>query len=430
MVRIGVPYGKGSMEVEVPDKNLITILRPKPAKAVSDEIRAIREAVTTPVKSTRLCEIAKQDDKVAIAITDMTRPCPDNKIIPVLLDELTLAGVKEKDVTIVVGTGLHRPSTYDELREKLGEEVLRRVKVIIHNASDDSELTYLGTTSEGTPVIQNSTIASADVVLATGIIELHPVAGFSGGRKAVAIGTAGEETIKHAHRLELRMNPKVGPGNIEGNVFHETLMEIAKFTKLRFIVNVILDDQKRILKVVAGDPIEAWREGVKYAEDLYVQSVSEPADIVISTVGGHPKDVNLYHTLRAASYLIFSPRPVLKKGGIIIIPSPCPEGIGLGIRQKRFYEYVTKFSGPDEIIEAIKSYKDEIGAGMAYSLAKLLKHASIFIAGSETPQVVAKMFMTPVKSLDEGLREAFRRLGNDARVLVVPNVLHTLPVLR
>lgn len=429
LARINVPYGRGSMGVEVPSRNLIAILRQKPVEAVSDEVMAIKKAVDNPIGCKGLSEIVKQGDKAAIAVTDMTRPCPDNKITPVLLDELASAGIKEKDVTIVVGTGLHRPSTYDELKEKLGERVLQRVTVINHNAGDEGNLTYLGTTSQGTPVKQNTAIASADIVLATGIIELHPVAGFSGGRKAVAIGTAGEETIKHAHRPELRENPKVGPGSIEGNIFHETLMEISKLAGLQFIVNVLLDDEKRISKVVAGNSVEAFREGVNLAEDLYVRAVSEPADIIISTVGGHPKDINLYHTLRAASYIVFSPRPVLRKGGIIIIPSPSVEGIGMGVRQKAFYEYVTKFSNPDEVIGAIKTYKDEIGAGMAHSLARVLKHASVFIVGSETPQVAKEMFMTPVRTLDEGLEEAFRRLGKDARVLVVPNILHTLPVL-
>ena len=239
-----------------------------------------------------------------------------------MLAELEAAGVRDEDITLLCGIGLHRPSTLEEKIAKLGEAVVERYRVIDNEPLNPSALVDLGTTESGIPLSVHKAAYEADLLIATGIVEPHQYAGYSGGRKTLAVGAAGEAMIAYTHGPQMVDHPGTRLGRIEGNPFHEAVSEAARRAGLRFIVNVVQDDQKRVVHVGAGEPEATFQELVAFARTLYEVPVPQQYDVAVAGVG-YPKDANLYQASRAASYLFFAPTPVVKPGGFFIIPAPC-----------------------------------------------------------------------------------------------------------
>jgi nickel-dependent lactate racemase len=422
---ISLPYGKSTIKVKVPKENLIGVIEPRDLPPVKDPVEAVKKAVSNPISSPRLFEIAKSGDKVAIVVTDITRRCPDNILMPVILSELKKGGVRTEDITAVIALGIHRPMTPEEIRTKIGEEAFRQVKTINHNCLDKSQMVYIGATRRlKIPAWINKIVAEADVVITTGVVEAHIFAGYSGGRKSIIPGVSGEEAIAAVHRPEWLDDPRVGAGIIEGNPVHEDMVELAKLVGVDFIVNVVLNSQDEIVQVAAGDLTAAHEKLIETYDKMYKVEIYEQADIVISSPA-YPKDINLYQATRAANNIVLVPNPSVKKGGIIIIPAPCQEGIG----DELFYEWMKTARNPSEVLERAKrEYK--MGVHKPYLLSKILSHAEVIIANSVLPaSLLREMHLTPAKTVDEGLEIAFKKLGGNARILVSPHGISTIPIL-
>lgn len=421
-----VPFRKGFLRFEVPENNLLGVIGPKGYPSLEDIDFQVRQALRDPIASRPLRELAKGRRRVAIVATDITRYACEEVILPILLEELNGAGVRDEDVTIVVATGTHRPNSLEECADMYGEEVVKRVRVVNHSPYDASNLVYLGSTaSSGIPVDVNRIVVEADLRIATGVIEPHLFAGYSGGVKSVAVGVAGIRTISATHNINVLDHPKTRLGVIEDNVFRRFLDEVTDLLGVDFIVNVVLDD-KRLLKVVAGDPKEAFRRGVDFARGVYEVEVREPSDIVIA-VPRYPKDRDLYQATRAVNNIIFSPKPLVKRGGIIIIPAPCDDGIG----HEGYYSWMRGVKTPEEALR--KAYREgfEPGDHKAFVLAKALNWAKIVMVGTQVPEGVLKeLFLESRSTIEDALEYAFSELGRDAKVWVIPNALVTIPVLR
>jgi len=424
-----VPYGRGEIEFDLPRGFEGTVLESNEAEPVFEINWAVQRALTEPENSPPLKELARPGDKVCIVFTDVTRASPDHILVPALLRELEEAGVRDNDITLLCGVGMHRPSTHEEKVAKLTEEVVQRYRVVDHEPQNQEMLIDLGTTESGVPLSVNRLAYETDLLIATGIVEPHQYAGYSGGRKTVAIGAAGEKTIEYTHGPAMLDHPGTRLGRIEGNPFHAAITEAAKRAGLRFILNVVCNEKGEVVAVRAGDPEMAFQELVTIARSIYEVSIPHQYDVAVAGVG-YPKDVNLYQASRAASYLFFAPTPVVKPGGFIIVPALCQEGPGQGIGEQRFFEMMKDAPDVHSILEKARKYGLKPGEQRAFVMAKVLEQCNVIIVGAEDPEMVRQAKMIPAADMDEAFRIVADKLGKEAEVLIVPHALLTLPVVQ
>ncbi|HUV89630.1 MAG TPA: nickel-dependent lactate racemase [Anaerolineae bacterium] len=426
---VRIPYSKAYLEFDLPPGMRGTVVVSQAVEPVADVERTIGEALARPVGSPPLREMAHPGERVCIVFTDVTRASPDHLLVPALLRELEVAGIRDEDITLLCGIGMHRPSTSAERISKLGAKVTARYQVMDNEPQNPQELVDLGVTAGGVPVSAHRAAVEADLLMATGLVEPHQYAGYSGGRKTLAVGAAGERLIAHTHGPAFVDHPGTRLGRIEGNPFHEAISEAARRANLRFILNVVLDDDKRILKVAAGEPEAAFQELVAFARSVYEVPVPRQYDVAIGGVG-FPKDANLYQASRAASYLFFAPTPVVRPGGFLIIPARCEEGAGEGVGEQRFFAAMQDAPDVQSILDDARQHGYPPGQQRAFVMAKVLEEAQVVIVGSECPEVVAACKMTPAATMEEALALAARELGPDLDVLIVPHALLTLPVVQ
>ena len=424
-----IPYSKSTLEFTLPPGMRATVAVSQPAEPLHDVSAAIQDALKHPIGMPPLRKIAKTSDRVCIVFTDITRASPDHQLVPALLRELESAGVRDEDVTLLCGIGMHRPSTDEEKKTKLGADIAARYKVIDNEPQNPEALVDLGVTPGGVPVLLHRAVVETDLLIATGIVEPHQYAGYSGGRKTVAVGAAGEALIAHTHGPEFVDHPGTRLGKIEGNPFHEAVTEAARRANLRFILNVVLDDDKRILRVTAGDPELAFQDLVEFAKSVYEVPVSQQYDIAIGGVG-FPKDANLYQASRAPSYLFFAPTPVVRPGGYFIIPARCEEGAGDGVGEQRFLAAIRDAPDIQFILDDARKNGYPPGQQRAFVMAKVLEKSNVVIVGSECPDLVTACKMIPAATMDEALELAASKLGSSCDVLIVPHAMLTLPVLQ
>ncbi len=424
-----IPYSKTEIAFDLLPGMRGTMVVSKPAEPLTGVEGAITEALAHPTGSPPLREIAKPGDRVCIVFTDVTRASPDHLLVPALLRELEAAGVHDEDITLLCGIGMHRPSTPEERVAKLGAEVVARYRVIDNEPQNPRALVDLGVTPGGVPVSAHRAVVEADLLIGTGLVEPHQYAGYSGGRKTVAVGAAGEALIAHTHGPAFVDHPGTRLGRIEGNPFHEAITEAARRADLRFILNVVLDDEKRVVCVKAGEPVETHQQLVTFARSIYEVDIPHQYDVAIGGVG-FPKDANLYQASRAASYLFFAPTPVVKPGGFLIIPARCEEGAGDGVGEQRFLAAMRDAPDVQSILDDTHAHGYPPGQQRAFVMAKVLEGARVVIVGSECPEVVAACKMTPATTMEEALALAASKQGNELDVLIVPHALLTLPVVQ
>jgi len=423
-----VPYGRESLTFTIPPTMTAAEVDPLPFPTIPDLAKAAREALESPVGSPRLREMARPTDQVCIVVTDATRDCPDSYLVPGLIEELERAGVKPENITLLVGVGMHRPSTPEERLEKLGADIVGRFRIIDHNAQDPAGIVQLGTNESGIPLSVSKLAYESDLLIATGIVEPHQYAGFSGGGKTVTIGAGGEVTITHTHGPAMVDHPKTRLGNLEGNLFRQAVNQVAEAAGLRFIINVVMNDQKQPVAVRAGHPIAAFNELVEIAKKLFTVPIPKAFDVAVGGIG-YPKDANLYQASRAASYLHFAPEPVIKPGGLIVLPARCQEGPGQGKGEQNFYHALKNATSLQAFLEESRRVGYPAGEQRAFVMAKVLEYCDVVVVGSECPDIVRDLKMIPLPTMEEAFKLVEERIGKKAEVLVVPHALLTLPVI-
>ncbi|MHB8632305.1 MAG: lactate racemase domain-containing protein [Candidatus Limnocylindria bacterium] len=433
-----VPYGHEELEFMVQPWFDVDVIESAPATPVGDLATAARASLAAPLGSNRLRDLAadvahavgSRRPRAIIAVTDLTRACPDGVLVPPLLDELNAGGIGDEDITIVVAVGLHRPTSDAEKTEKLGAAVTARVRVVDSNGRDAAMWADLGTIPPyGVPGFTQRIVKDADLVIATGIVEPHQYAGYSGGRTTVAIGCGGEPVIRATHGMRFLEDPGVRLGRIDGNPFHQTVREIARRAGLRFCITVVPDDRGRVVAVASGDPDAVLSDLAAKAAAIDTRPIAKQYDIAIAGVGA-PKDVNLYQASRAATYLRFAPTPVVREGGSIIVPATLDEGAGEGAGEQRFLHALESAASPAAVVEAARGHL-EGGEQRAVMVALTLQHCQIVVAASEAPEVVRLAKLRAAVDVEEALDIAYEHIGRPARasVLLVPRAIHTLPVV-
>ncbi len=417
MVDVWLPYGKTEVCARIPTRNFLGSIEPKEKPGVADSRAEIERALSQPIGAKRLKEIAKAGNRIAIVVDDATRATPSYLMIPPLLDELNVAGVKDEDITIIFGCGTHRPVNLGETKKLLGEEVLARIKTINHNC-EAKNLAFLGKTSFGTKVYVNKVFAEADVKVLAGDINLHYYAGYGGGRKGVLPAISSVETIKQNHSMIL--HPKASIGNLEGNPIHEDMMEAAKLAKVNFILNIVTNSKKELVQAFAGDLEQAFIEGTKLVDEMYKVSIDQRANIVVVSAGGYPYDINFYQ----ASKGIHNALEAVKRKGVIVLVAECPEGPGNEV----FCEWMEKFKDLKRIEKEIKK-RFVIGGHKAYYLTKALQKVSTILVSVMPDYYAVNSFkLRTAKALNDALRDAIEIAGKNAKIYAIPHGTATLPI--
>jgi lactate racemase len=433
---LSVPYGEEELEFMLQPWFDLDIVESGTAAPVADLAAETTRCLQSPLGGRPLRDLAADavrhapEARAVIAVTDLTRASPDGVLVPPLLDELNAGGIPDDRITVIVGVGLHRATTDAEKREKLGP-VVDRVRVLDSDGRNPAMWTDIGTIPPyDVPGFTQTLVKEADLVVATGIVEPHQYAGYSGGRKTVAIGCAGEPVITATHGMRFLEDPGVRLAKIEGNPFHETIREIARRAGLRFCLNVVTDDHERVVAVAAGDPDAVLADLVTKAAALYTRPIPKQYDIVIAGVG-HPKDVNLYQASRAATYLRFAPTPVVREGGAIIVPARLEEGAGDGAGEQRFLAALERAESPAAVVDEARRHFAG-GEQRAVMVALTLQWCQIIVAASEAPEIVRIAKLRAAVDVEEGLDIAYEHIGRPARasVLLVPRALHTLPIVQ
>ena len=406
-------FGTGTQVVEVPDKNLMGVLMSNDVpRGLMNEEEVVR-ALENPIGTPRLREIVKPGEKIAIVTSDITRPCPSYRILPALLDELYAAGCRAEDVTLVFALGSHRGHTPEEMKKLAGERAYSEIRCV---DSDRADCVHMGTTDAGTPVDITRAVAEADRRICLGNIEYHYFAGYSGGAKAIMPGVSTREAIQCNHRMMVK--EEAHAGNLEGNPLRMDIEQAAAICGVDFIVNVVLDEHKQIVKAVAGDLVKAHREGCRFLDRMYLKELDSRADIVLVSQGGAPKDLNLYQTQKALD----NAKHAVKNGGAIILIGSCREGLG----EKVFEEWMLNAPTAESMIERI-GRDFQLGGHKAAAIAMVLQNAEIYLVSDLEDDFVKKIFLKPAHSAQEALDAAFDRLGPDATVLAMPYGGSTLP---
>jgi nickel-dependent lactate racemase len=419
-VSVRLPYGEGSVKASIPERFLTSIVTPSEMPAVQDSRREIDGSLQDPINSPGLEAMAEGCRSPCIIISDSTRPTPSGLIVESVLGVLNNVGIRDEKIKVVVATGLHRSPTRDELVERLGEYLLKRLDVLSHDAYDTRNLIDMGFTSKGTPIWVNKAVQECDLVIGDGYIEPHFFAGYTGGGKNILPGVAGFETVKVNHGATMIEHPNARAGVLEGNPIYEDIVEGASLGGLNFSINVTLNSRKRVSGVFAGEFEEAHCEGCRFLEG-HVRVESAEADIVITTNGGYPLDRDLYQAVKGMT----TGEVVVREGGTIIVASECRDGVG----HPKFRELVERGRTPEEILGIIRSPGFfQLDQWEAQVLARVLTRCEVIcVTGGVEPGIIENMHMTHAKSMDEALSLALDRIGRDPEITAIPGGPSTIP---
>jgi nickel-dependent lactate racemase len=422
-MHIKLAYGRSGLTATIPD--IVDVLVPRFIPGLPDEPKALRGALRDPIGSAPLARLVKPGDSVVVVHTDITRATPNNRILPVLLDELETAGIARENITLLNGLGTHRPQTEAELRAMLGDLIVEGYRCLQHDCNDDANLISLGKTSLGHPVRINRFYQEADVRILTGFIEPHFFAGFSGGPKAVLPSLAGAESVFTNHGLEMIAHPKATWGVIEGNPIWEEMCEVALRTHPVFLLNVSLNANHEITSIFAGGMLSAFTKGCAFVRENAMRAVDKPYDIVITTNSGYPLDQNLYQSVKGMS----AANQIVRNGGSIIIAAACEDGLP---DHGRYADLLTEAGSPQGVLDMISQpgfcAQDQWQVQIQ---AQIQRRADIYVySDGLTDEQIERALFIPCRDLEQTVSELQEKYGSQARICVIPEGPQTIPYLR
>lgn len=404
-------YDKTTFDLNVSDTRLIGELLPNHVQVNLTGGAEVERALDNPIGAPRIEELVKPGMHVCIITSDITRPMPTRIALPPLIERLNTAGIKDENITVVFALGSHRNHTEEEKRYLVGDELYERLECI---DSDPDDCVRIGVTKAGTTVDIFRRVVEADFRICMGNIEYHYFAGYSGGAKAIMPGVSTKEAIRQNHRMMVM--PEAHAGNLLSPVRLD-IEEAGELLGIDYIVNVVLDEHKKIIYAVAGDKVNAHRDGCRFLDGLYLVPIDKKADIVVVSAGGYPKDQNMYQAQKALD----NAKHAVKEGGIIIWLASCKEGLGSAI----FEEWMTTKTPSEMITDIKKDFK--LGGHKAAAISLVLQNARIFLVSDLDPELVKKIHLEPYKTLDEAFEVATNALGNESTVYVMPYGGSTLP---
>jgi len=418
MKQIKFPFGRKELELEVEAEQLqgVLVSRAHEFKTDKSEIEIVKKAMANPIDSQHLSELARGKKEIVIISSDHTRPVPSHITMPLLLEEIRKTAAEAK-ITILVATGFHRPSTEAELRDKYGDEIVDSVNIEMHDSRDESQMVNLGKLPSGGDMLLNKTAVEADLLIAEGFIEPHFFAGFSGGRKSVLPGVASKTTVLANHCAEFIDSANARTGNLKDNPMHEDMLYAAEAAGLSFILNVVIDAEKKVINAFAGHREKAHLKGTEFVDSLAGVD-AEPADIVITSNGGYPLDQNIYQSVKGMT----AAEATCKEGGVIIIAAECSDGHG----GEEFYQTFRDRESVQKIMDDIlaRGRKETVpDQWETQILARImLKFKVIMITAPEQRKIVEDMGMNWAEDLDEAVKKAEKLLTkNSPTITAIPD---------
>ncbi len=413
---IAIPFGKTKQYLHIDEERIHAVLKPAAQEAAAaDQQGTVRKALASPIGSPRLSELAAGKKKIVVISSDHTRPVPSRITMPLILEEIR-KGSPSADITILIATGMHRPTTPDELRSRCGDEIADHEHIVVHNADRPEDMAFYGILPSGGELWLNALLKEADLLLSEGFIEPHFFAGFSGGRKSILPGVADARTVMYNHNARFIADPHSRQGSLAENPIHRDMLFAAKQAGLAFIVNVLIDADKNIVAAVAGDPEKAHAAGCALCEArLRLKAVV--SDIAVTSNGGYPLDQNIYQSVKGMT----AAEACVKEGGVIIMNAALGDGHG----GEGFFRWFADRSGAEEVrrdIENIPPQNTLADQWEAQILARiLLKARCIFVTGGENRHLIEAMHMTWAPDADTALAMAYDITGLDSLVTVIPD---------
>lgn len=420
-VKVTLPYGREHIELTIASENLIGVYSPKDVSPVADVKTEVIRAINSPIGTKPLRELAKGAQKVVIVADDNTRLTPTEQIIPVLLDEMNAAGVRDEQITIIIALGTHRFMTDEEIVEKFGEDVVKRVSIKNHDFKNPDALIDLGSTPNGTSVWVNREVYEADFKIGVGSIVPHHIPGFAGGAKIVQPGISGEHTTAATHLLSVRA-PRSYLG-AEDNPVRRELNMIAAQIGLNTIFNTVLNRHGEVVGAFYGDVIEAFDEGVKLSKEVYAVEIPAEADIVVSS--SHPCDIEFWQ----AHKTLYPSDLAVKAGGTIIIATPCYEGVA--VTHSNMTDITGKSAAAIRTMVENKEVHDEVAAALAIAWAQVKERETVcFVSDGINPEETKKLGFVPFPSVQQALDAALEKHGENAKVTILTHAPDMLPIIK
>jgi nickel-dependent lactate racemase len=413
-MRVRLEYGRSGLDVELPGHRVVRTLSYRPVPPLDDPSFAVRQALLQPSGTAPLADVAPARKSACVVVCDITRPVPNAMILRPILDTLESAGIPRERITILIATGLHRPNEGDELVEIVGSYVAENYRVENHHGECREEHTYLGESPQGVPIWIDSRYLDADLKITVGLIEPHFMAGFSGGRKLICPGIAGVDTIRAWHSPRFLEHPNADTGILEGNPVHEENTWIARRAGCDFMVNVVIDDQRRPLKFFAGDMVAALLEGVDFVRGIVSDFVPEPVDVVVTTSAGYPLDTTFYQSVKG----LVGALPIVKRGGTIVLAAGLAEGVGSPDFRRCLKE------NPD-----LEAFMQRISSGDYFivdqcqleKLVHVVRKAHVtYVTDGLTPEAFQGLHVNFASSVEQAVADALDRHGDDATIAVIP----------
>jgi len=421
-VSVQLPYGKESITFSLPRRNLLALVEPAEVAGVGDPAETVRQTIRHPVGRPPLRTMIQPDQEVLIIVDDNTRPTPVYQILPPLLEEI---GVKRNrlHVRILIATGTHRPMTKEEIAAKVGADIAEQYQVINHQWEDESALVDLGVTANGTPIKVNRLVMDSDFVIAIGTTVPHCLAGWAGGAKIIQPGVCGEDTTNMTHALNM-ISPMPHLGRMN-NPMRLEIEQVVKSVRLDFMICCVLNRHAQIVHLVAGDTLTAHRRSVELARDIWVRPVPALGDIVV--VSSYPSDPDYWQGIKG----LFAAELIVKRGGDIILATPCPEGIaGTKVHEDTMIALAGVPSREMRHKAQEMGLHDLAGVNTAVVAARIneLARVSVYSTGLTDDQLRA-LGHARVRTVQEGVDLALRRQGPNANVVVITHGGETCPLL-
>ena len=416
MGSINIPYHKSEQKISIQKRFIQNIIESDvdDIEPDQDETEIVEKALDEPIDSPPLSQLAKNNDEALIITSDHTRPVPSSITLPILLNRIREANPEIK-VKILIATGLHRAPTKKEQIDKFGKKIVENENIIVHDSKDHEAIEKVGTLPSGGELHLNRNILQTDLLIADGFIEPHFFAGFSGGRKSVLPGVAGYNTVLGNHCAEFISSNHAKTGILKNNPIQKDMLYAADKAGLDFILNVIINSEKEIIRAFAGDYNTAHQQGVNFLKDKAAVK-TERTDIVITSNGGYPLDQNIYQSVKGMT----AGEACCKEGGVIIMVAGCADGAG----GESFYKEMAQADSPQEVLEKTrkKSRIETIPEQWEYQiLARILsKHTVIMVTDKIEPDIIKKMHMKHAKTLEQALEKAREITTQDAKINVIP----------
>lgn len=420
MESIKLPYGNGFLAY-FPGQRTHHLLFPQVGTAApSDQTNLIRNAIINPVNRDSSLNGVNSDTRVAISINDKTRPVPNSVLLSALIAELSNKGVPDTNIRIFIASGTHRPMDRTEFHLIISEEFINRFQILPHDCDEQGNLEYLGRTSNGTPVFMNKQFLQSDLRIVVGDIELHHFAGYSGGVKPAAIGLSARSTINANHSLLIDQNSKMGV--YKGNPLREDIEEIGQLARIDLALNAVLNDQKEIIAVFFGKPVDVMNQGIEVVNGMCQVLIPHLFDIVIASAGGYPKDINLYQAQKAMTHASL----FCKKGGKVILAAECREGAG----SAGYLEFMKDITTREQVIQKFTEQGFLVGPHKAFLIAKILENHEVFLLSAMDVDLVRSLLLSPLSCEQNSIESLVKNQPEQATVAVLPYATACIPVIR